>query len=116
MEDEEFSPTVVYMNKRNGKRMKDKGKASNYFRNQMFREVNVSFLLCPYQGTCNSPCVSGVCTAKEKCTCDRGFEGPSCNDTAAEGKLTNAFVCGGGGGGGSSLVVSAFLHHSTVSV
>ena len=103
VEDEEFSPTVVFMNKRNGKRMKDKGKASNYFRNQMFRQVNVSFLLCSYQGTCNSPCVSGVCTAKEKCTCDRGFEGPSCNDTATEGKLTNAFLCWEGG----RLVVSA---------
>lgn len=27
VEDETFSPTVVYMNKRNGKRMKDKSKA-----------------------------------------------------------------------------------------
>ncbi|XP_078359805.1 uncharacterized protein LOC144644233 isoform X3 [Oculina patagonica] len=60
VEDETFSPTVVYMNKRNGKRMKDKS-------------------------TCSSPCVSGVCTAKNKCACDRGFEGPHCNDTATAG-------------------------------
>ena len=33
LEDETFSPTVVYMNKRNGKRMKDKGKVANYLRN-----------------------------------------------------------------------------------
>ncbi|XP_073240537.1 uncharacterized protein [Porites lutea] len=60
VEDDKFSPTVVYMNVRNGKRMKDKE-------------------------TCSSPCVSGVCTAKNKCTCDRGFEGSDCNQTATKG-------------------------------
>lgn len=29
VEDEKFSPTVVYMNKRNGKRIKDKGKVAS---------------------------------------------------------------------------------------
>lgn len=42
---------------------------------------------------CTSPCASGVCTAKDKCTCDRGFEGSSCNDTATEG------FCGSSGCG-----------------
>lgn len=60
MEDEHISPTIIYMNTRNGKRSKDKG-------------------------TCDSPCVSGVCTAKDKCTCDRGFDGTNCNDTAITG-------------------------------
>ena len=59
----------------------------------MSKQVNGSFLLYSYLGTCSSPCVSGVCTAEDKCTCDRGFEGSSCNDTATEGKLTDAFLC-----------------------
>ena len=42
------------------------------------------FFLLP--DTCNSPCVSGVCTAKDKCSCDRGFEGSNCNQTATTGK------------------------------
>ena len=37
--------------------------------------------------TCSSPCVSGVCTAKDKCSCDRGFEGSNCNQTATTGKM-----------------------------
>ena len=59
----------------------------------MCKQANTSLLLYSYLGTCSSPCVSGVCTAKDKCTCDRGFEGSSCNDTATEGKFTKAFLC-----------------------
>ena len=40
-----------------------------------------------FSGTCDSLCVSGVCTAKDKCTCDRGFDGTNCNDTAITGEL-----------------------------
>ena len=53
----------------------------------MSKQANASLLLYSYLGTCSSPCASGVCTAKDKCTCDRGFEGSSCNDTATEGKF-----------------------------
>lgn len=74
----------------------------------MSERVNDSILLSSYLGTCSSPCVSGVCTAKDKCTCDRGFEGPSCNDTASEGKLINAILCGRCG----SLIVTALASPS----
>lgn len=105
MEDENISPTIIYMNSRNGKRSKDKG---NYFKNPLTesfpkivrgtildKHISVlklcrSFLesrLCPFLGTCASLCLSGVCTAKDKCTCDRGFEGTNCNDTAITGEL-----------------------------
>lgn len=94
VEDEKFSPTIVYMNKRNGKRMKDKGEAGNYLRNLPNVQANERFFFTLYLGTCGSPCTSGVCTAKDKCTCDRGFAGPSCNDTATEGKLMDVFICG----------------------
>ena len=49
----------------------------SFFESHLFR----------FSGTCDSPCVSGVCTAKDKCTCDRGFDGTNCNDTAITGEL-----------------------------
>ena len=96
VEDETFSPTIVFMNKRNDKRMKDKGKTARTVlikSAKIFSGINIYFsqsriiyfLSC--QGSCSSPCVSGVCTAKDKCTCDRGYEGPKCNDTASTGTL-----------------------------
>lgn len=78
----------------------------------MSKQVNGSFLLYWHLGMCSSPCVSGVCTAKDKCTCDRGFEGSSCNETATEGKLTNAFLCERCG----SFVVSALVYPPQVTV
>lgn len=45
VEDEMFSPTVVYMNKRNGKRMKDKGKEANYLRNLSYVQASEWFFL-----------------------------------------------------------------------
>ena len=43
VEDETFSPTVVYMNKRNGKRIKDKGKVTNYLRNLSYVQASECF-------------------------------------------------------------------------
>lgn len=34
---------------------------------------------------CSSPCVSGVCTAQDKCSCDRGYEGSNCDQTSTAG-------------------------------
>ncbi|XP_068744781.1 neurogenic locus Notch protein-like isoform X1 [Montipora capricornis] len=60
IESEKMSPTIIYMNVRNGNRIKDKE-------------------------TCSPSCVSGICSAKDMCVCDRGFEGLNCNQTSTTG-------------------------------
>lgn len=45
VEDEKFSPTVVYMNKRNGKRMKDKGKVGNQLRKLSYVQASERFFI-----------------------------------------------------------------------
>ncbi|XP_048578616.1 adhesive plaque matrix protein 2 isoform X2 [Nematostella vectensis] len=55
-----FNPTVVYMNKRNGKRLRHKD-------------------------FCDPPCVHGMCTSDDNCMCDRGFEGVDCKNTTKTG-------------------------------
>ena len=42
--------------------------------------------------TCSSPCISGVCAAKDICVCDRGFEGLNCDHTAITGEQQNCQV------------------------
>lgn len=55
--------------------------------------MNDFLLLYLYLGMCIFLCVLGVCIVKDKCICDRGFEGLSCNDIVIEGKFINVFFC-----------------------
>lgn len=57
----DFTPTIAYMNSREGVRQRNKDSS------------------CP-------KCVNGLCTNSDSCLCDRGYEGPDCNKTATIGK------------------------------